>query len=64
MAGSPFKIDWTDFKAVCDYCDLLNASAMPGFESVVVRIQDRSNYNITHAERAVRDDLIILHPRG
>lgn len=42
VSGSPFRLDWTDLKAVIKYANRLG----PG--NVVVKYPDRNNYNITH----------------
>lgn len=42
VAGSPFKVDWTNRKEVIDYCVKL------GSGNTVYKDPSRPNYNITH----------------
>ena len=47
IAGSPFEINWTDRKAVIDYCRKLGSGNM------VYKDPDKRNYNITHIDRDI-----------
>lgn len=64
---SIFDIDWTNLTEVIEQCERLNAKAKPGFESSVIQIKGRSNYNITHTSQISRlhgSNATILHPGG
>ena len=65
MQKSIFSIDWNNLEEVIDRCKNLNKSAKQGFESCVVKVKGRNNFNITHTSQVKRihgDNATIVWP--